>query len=49
MSLKSCMGFEGYPSYAPIVMGDVVTSRDPSFYQTNLDMIEVDSPSLMMQ
>lgn len=46
---KRPMGAKEHPSYALRVMGDALRSRDPSFCQTVLDMIRMDTLSSTMK
>jgi hypothetical protein len=45
---KSPSGEDGHPSQALKVMEDGMSSGEPSFCHTDLDMIHVDAPSSMM-
>lgn len=40
---------EGRLSYDLSIMLEGLSSVDPNFFQTDLDMIHVEAPSLMMQ
>jgi hypothetical protein len=45
---KSPSGEDGHPSYACKVMAEGMSSGEPSFCHTDLDIMHVDAPSSMI-